>query len=189
MYLYVCIHVLSYVICFILIYNTYIHVNASSGTCIPVKSWGWDIHQVVRAEVNTRSSSLARSLLEAHRQIQGPYPQGWEEIIVDQLTLRFCRVFLGGPMAVQSTISKQKIKVAKLFQPATLKNSPLMITINLGILSAWQSLECLDCSDPQCERCSLGSVAKIKPQHLQDHCRTAIVGYSLQLISGLEVLL
>ena len=92
-------------------------------------------------------------------------------------------------MAVQSTISKQKIKVAKLFQPATLKNSPLMITINLGVLSAWQSLECLDCSDPQCERCSLGSIAQIKPQHLQDHCRTAVVGYSLQLISGLEVVL
>ena len=79
----------------IIFYNTYIHVNASSGTCIPVKSWSLDIHQVVRAEVNTRSSSLARSLFEAHRQIQGPYPQGWEEIIVDQLTLRFCRVFFG----------------------------------------------------------------------------------------------
>lgn len=221
------------IICYIWIYNTYIHVNTSSGTCIPVKSWGWDIHQMVRAEVNTRSSSLGGVyqfnestlwfwtlplfpiLLEAHswnmkkteatneicmshqryqcnkfRQIQGPYPQGWEEIIVDQLTLRFCRVFFGGfSMAVQSTISRQKIKVAKLFQPATLKNSPLMITINLGILSAWQSLECLDCSDPQCERCSLGSVAQIKPQHLQGHCRTAVVGYSLQLISGLEVVL
>lgn len=145
------------IICYIWIYNTYIHVNTSSGTCIPVKSWGWDIHQMVRAEVNTRSSSLGGVyqfnestlwfwtlplfpiLLEAHswnmkkteatneicmshqryqcnkfRQIQGPYPQGWEEIIVDQLTLSG-RVFLGVTHGCTINNKQTKNKSCKTF--------------------------------------------------------------------------
>ena len=141
------------------------------------KSRSLEIHKVVRAEVNSRSSSpgvyqfnddKVWSLPDDPRSVPSRMGRDHRWSTDPQW------LFSWDPW-----LYKQKIKLQNFSNLEPSKNSPLMITINLGILSAWQSLECLDCSDPRCERCSLGSVlAKILPQHLQDQCRTAIVCYS-----------